>query len=441
MRDMVLGALVLGCLSARPTLVVAGSSSPEGLRSKVERHVAVAFKMLKRDRKLDAAREIEVALTLDPTRQDLSELLQSLREGRALTFSAAVSAPSLVAPQEPVQARALRLLERAELAYRDDEPEAAAQAWRQALVLSPGLAPAIAGLERLKREAWQADSDQPFDSSVGDIYKDALKDKRKGRFIEARTRLREALALNPVHVKSLALLADLEKNASEQERGRHVDQNLRAALEAEKAGDLVKAHRLLEAVLEQRPHDPSVADLRQRLNVAAAPQVEALLLRAKRAEAAGRLAEAQDSLEQAFALAPERPELRTQARSVGQKVAQDLGQTQSRQEAIRLYNEGVEAFQDGQVDLAVTRFQASVSMAPHDDESRRALNAALKRQRERDEARKRESQALSKEAARLEAQGGLGEALTRYEKAAARDTSNSDAALAVIRLRAKIKGE
>lgn len=384
-------------LVPQPARLMAGSA----LDAKVERHAQAALKLLKRDRKLDAARELEVAVTLAPQRVDLAELLQSLREGRALSPTA-VTPGGIGLLSGPLMQRVQGYMAQAERAYHEDDGAVAEHAWRQALSLDGSQAKAREGLALLQAEAWKADGDQPFDRSVGDLYQAALKDKRKGRWAQAQVRLREALALNPDHDQALALLKAVDEGAAQA---------------------------------------PEAQQERERQASEAQAKLAVLLRDAQSSESRGRWDEALAALQGAAALAPEDGALAARIAALSKRASKEKGLAQSRQEALRLYNEGVEAFQAGQLELAVSRFTASAELAPGDAEAKRALNAARRRLSDKERSQRQESQALVREARRLEERGSLAEALARYEKALARDQANEQAVEALGRLRAQIKGE
>ncbi|HTB33865.1 MAG TPA: hypothetical protein VK842_03315, partial [bacterium] len=177
-------ALAAGlALAAAPVLLAASAS---GL---AQAHADQAARLAKAGRTQDACAELEAALQADPGRADLQQCLAQLR--------GAIPQPGTPsAAAEPVTGSAglnvAGCLAQARDAYRQSDLGGAELAWRQALVLKPGLAEAQEGLARLQREAYHHDADQPFDQSVGDLYDAALREMRKGRLVEARQKLDNA---------------------------------------------------------------------------------------------------------------------------------------------------------------------------------------------------------------------------------------------------------
>ena len=138
-----------------------------------ERHYEAGLQMLAQSRYKDASAELDVALELAPERAEIQNALSAARQRRQPEATVASAPASVPAPvQDPASAK-------------------------MAKECAPIFAEAKAGLAKLAFESYKKDSDQPFDSSVEELYAAALREARKEHFVEAQKKLEEALSLNP----------------------------------------------------------------------------------------------------------------------------------------------------------------------------------------------------------------------------------------------------
>lgn len=401
-----------------------------------EEHVRTAQKLMRRGRMKDAKVELLVAQKLAPQRQDVAQWLAQL-EGSTPT-AATVDETSPVA--EAGTAHKLETsLAQARTAYRESDLKAATEAWRRALLLAPADKEATEGLARVEREAYHRDSDQPFDQSVADLYDAGMREARKGRLVEAKAKLDQALALNPMQAQVKDALAALAPAAQEQQAGRDAEQWVLDGQAALKAEDWAKAGKAFQEALKQAPNLSAAQSGLAVVKARGAAQ-------AKRAMDAGRAAldearwdDAERQFSLALALNPEQEGAVEGKQAALNRAAKAKNRAQQSQEADKLYNAGVEAWSAGDLGLAASRFRDVLKISPEDAEAQKALVAVRRKLDERAEKDRLDAVHLVEEARNLESRGAPEEALRRYERALAKDPSQSEAAKAKERLLAELK--
>ena len=406
-----------------------------GWASSAEEHVRIAQKLMRRGRMKDAKVELLVAQKLAPQREDVKQWLAQL-EGS--TPTAEVSAESGTA-EAGTASQLEAALAQARAAYRESDLKGAAEAWHRAMLLAPQDKEAAEGLARLEHEAYHRDADQPFDQSVADLYDAGLREARKGRLVEAKAKLDQALALNPTQPQVKDALANLTPGALEQQAGRDAEQWVLDGQSALKGEDWAKAGHAFQEALKQAP---SLNAAKAGLAIVKARGSE----QAKRAMAAGQQALDQgrwDDAERQFSLAlaldPDQEGAVEGKQAALNKAAKAKSRAQQSQEADKLYNAGVEAWSAGDLGLAASRFRDVLKLAPDDAEAQKALMAVRRKLDERAEKDRLDAVHLVEEARNLENRGAPEEALKRYERALVKDPSQGEAAKGKERLLAALK--
>lgn len=406
------------------------AASPQG--DLLERHLNAGRELMSEGRSKDALDEFKAAQAIDPNRADVKEALSRARSG-APQSRARVKAKAGPTPTSgELRAKVEFALSQARLAYRDSDLKAAQNAWNKALQLDKSNAEAKAGLERLAAEAYRADADAPFDSSVKDLYEGALREARKDKLVEAKKKLEEARALNPSQPQVASLLDTIESGAYAQAVARQADEAQRQGERALKASDWPSARSAFEVALSLRPADPAAQDGLKRLKEASQGALHELLAKASKAADDGAAIAA---YEQALAIDPGSQAAQEGLNQAMARRASREGQLSAKSRADALYNQGVEAWQAGQLALASQRFKQSLELAPEDAEAKKALEALrvkLSAQVDKDRA---EALSLMDEGKRLEAKGKLKDALAAYERAASKDKFLASAAEAAERLK------
>lgn len=405
---------------------------------RADAHVRTAQQLLRRGRERDARLELETALALDPQRADVRELLQGLGAPQ----SASPATQSQAAPQADsgLAARLEGPLARAASAYKDSDLKAAAAAWNEVLLLDPAQAEAREGLQRLEREAYAFDADQPFDKAVADLYHEGLREARKGRLVEARRKLDEAKALNPAQPQVLAALARVAEGAQTQQSGRDAESLVLEGQRRLAEGEDAKAAAAFSAALAASPGlraaESGLAQVRERnaAKVGAAAEQGSAALQAQDWAGAAQRFEYALSLDPSHSAAKQGLE---QARAQQQSRRSAASQ---RREADRLYNAGVDAWQAGDLALAATRFREALGVSPQDAEASKALFAVRKKLEERADKDRADAGRLLEEGRTLEERGALDEALRRYQRALAKDPGLSEALQASQSLEKRLKG-
>ena len=423
-------ALALGLWMAPSSL----TASAAGM---AQTRADLAERLAKAGRTLDACAELEAALQADPSRADLAQRLVDLR-GRARPATATAAAATPLSGSAAVNVA--DCLAQAREAYRQSDLAGAELAWRQALALKPGLAEAEEGLARLQREAYHHDPDQPFDQSVGDLYDAALREMRKGRQVEARQKLENARSLNPVQAQVLQAMGWIQGQASVQQQSRDAQSYLAEGQRRLADGSDAKAAAAFSAALQAQPDlaeaRRGLEEIRKRNN----DKVQAALAQGRAAVAKKDWAAADRAYSLALSLAPEDADAKAGQSQAGGELENARQAAVRRKAADQAYNNGVEAWQAGDLGAAAVDFRDTLRVDPQDKEAAKALasvQAKLEASSDQDRARAR---SLLAEGRKLETQGALDEALKRYQRAAAADPGLTPAAQALDSLQKRMKG-
>ena len=409
-------------------LLLALASAAPAMADLAAEHAARAQRLAAAGRRLDALAELDAALALQPGQAQW----QAQRQALQLTATAAAATPQALSPAAS-GADLAAWLDQARRDYRASDLAGAEAAWRQALLLQPGQEEAQQGLDRLQREAFRHDPDQPFDKSVGDLYDAALREMRKGRLVEARQRLDDALALNPVQAQIQQALGWVEAGALAQQGGRDAQAWLADGRRLAAQGEDAKAAAALQGALSLDPGLAGAAELLEQVRQRNAGKVEALLKRGRAAAKAKDWAGAEQAYGLALALDGKSDEARA-----GQEASRRA--RDGRRDADSLYNQGVDAWQAGDLAQAAARFRQALRAQPGDAAAATALASVQQKLEQRsDQGRTRAAASLA-EAQRLEAAGALDEALRQYQRAADADPGLTEAGTGVQRLEKRIKG-
>jgi tetratricopeptide (TPR) repeat protein len=422
-----------------------GEVAPDLAAEKAQRHYETGLQMLSQARFIDAAEELGVAAILEPQREDIQGALKQARKGGQAPAQAA-EASALTGTATSFDSGMARknsepILTEARQAYRESDLNHASDAWTRALLVDKDSQEAKAGLSKLSDEAYKKDPDQPFDSSVAELYAEALREARKERFVEARKKLEQALTLNPAQEQVKALLSEIESGAFVQQGSRDAAEALAEGQRALNAGDWIHARLSLDKALRLKPEDRSSLAALESLNEKSAPWVKDWLAKASKASRQGDSAGAKIAFQRVLAVAPEDPDALEGLKKAEKRLKREKGQASVKQKADALYNEGVEAWQSGRLGFAATCFRDAVDLVPGDVEALKALDLVRSKLAAQSDKDKEQSAALLKQARILEDQGKLKEALEALERAAAKDLGNSQAAAEAGRLRKQLHGK
>jgi tetratricopeptide (TPR) repeat protein len=411
------------------SLMAAGAALQAG---PVERHLQAADKLMRRGRLQDARLELEVAQRLAPQREDVRQRLEGLSGGAA---APAAASPTVGGEEARVEAA----LAQARAAYRDSDLKGAVEGWRRALQLRPGEKEAEAGLARLEAEAYHRDADQPFDQSVADLYEAALRESRKGRLLEARRKLEDALALNPTQPQVKAALAGLETGAQQQQEHQDAEALVLAGRQALKDHDLAAAGRAFQQALVQAPTLVSAQQGLAEVRTLGGKEARAALKKGQQALDQGDWTEAEAQFNLAQALDPVLEDARSGLQAARAKSKKARNAAEQRREADRLYNAGVEAWSAGDLGAAAGHFREVLRVDPQDAEATAALQAVRRKLDERAEKDRLDAVRLLEEGRTLEGRGAPEQALERYGRALAKDPALAEAGQAVKRLQGELQ--
>ena len=391
-------------------------------------HAQRAQRLAAAGRSRDAVAEMDAALGLRPGQAEWLALRQAWAQ------PAHAAAWATLSPAADAVGRDLEAwLAQARRDYASSDLAGAEAAWRQVLALRPDQAEARQGLDRLRTEAFHHDPDQPFDKSVGDLYDAALREMRKGRLVEARQRLDDALALNPVQTQVQQALGWVEAGAQAQQGGRDAKAWLAEGRRLAGAGEDAKAAAALKSALDEEPGLAEAQALLGQVTLRNQAKVASLLKRA------GAAAKAQDwaGAEQAYGLALGL-DPRNEAALAGREAARRA--RDGRRSADSLYNQGVDAWQAGDLAGAASRVREALRVQPGDAESAKALEAVQSKLEQHSEQGRRLAAADLADATRLEGSGALDQALRLYQRAATADPGLAPAAEGARRLEKRMKG-
>ncbi len=402
-----------------------------------ERRYQKGLKLIEAGRQSDALRELEAALRLDPEREDLRQALARVQGVEAVP----PEAPSLDALTEgaPLNRVESSLVE-AKAAYVRDDSDAAADAWRRALNLDASNAAAQGGLARLEAERYQFEKDQPFDSAVAELYHTALREARRGRYVEAKVKLDEALSLNPGQANVKSLLAALEDQSRQQSEVRAAEAALRDAAKALERGENLRCRALIEEARSLKAGALDLSRLERALRQASSGEVESLVLKAQKQKKAGQPLLALLSARRALALAPDNETARKLEKSLAARSQADEDEVRIKAQADLAFNQGVKAWSAGDLAAAAAGFRRALEIKPGDAEAAKALEKVRLRLDRQISDSQSEAQGLLAKGRELEAQGRLEQARQAYAKAAERDPSLFQAKTEAQRLTSEMAG-
>jgi tetratricopeptide (TPR) repeat protein len=400
-----------------------------------ERHFQSGLKLLDKGRPQDAMQELDAAAALSPGRGDIRAAQDKARG------AAESPTPGPTPGQAALGADSLRQvqadLEEAREAYGDSDLDRTAQAWNRALALDKDNAEAKEGLGRLAEEAYKRDDDAPFDSSVADLYEAALREARKEHLVEARKKLDEAQSLNPSQAQVKALLDKIESGAYAQAGSRRADEFLREGGRALDAGEWAAARRAYGEALSLRPGDKAAQEGLASLKEKSKDAVADLLARASKAPDD---ASALVFYGQALAIDPDNAGAQKASDKAAERQRRREGQASVKERANALYNQGVDAWQSGQLALASQRFKEVLDLSPGDQEAQKALDTVRSKLGGQVDKDRSDALGLMKQGKALEDQGRLKEALEAYNNAVAKDSGLKDAADSAGRVEKELQG-
>lgn len=403
-------------------------------------HVALAQQLMRKGRDKDATLELRAALAIDPQREDARALLAGLDGSVALSATAGTAPAGVSAGEAGLTERVEGALERARNAYQDSDLKASAASYHEALQLQPESVEARQGLARLEDEAYQRDKDQPFDQAVAELYEQGLRQMRKGRLVEARKKLDEARALNPMQPQLLKALDRIAQGAAQQQSQQDAQSLVLEGQRWMADGEDAKAAASFSQALQASPGLQAAQAGLDRLRERNRNKVAVALAQGRKASAA----QDWDAADKAYGLALSLDPAQAEAKQgLAQAHAQRQGRlsaAEQRREADRLYNAGVEAWQAGDLASAAARFRETLAVAPGDPEATRSLEVLRKKLEQRADKDHQDAIDLLAEGRTLEQRGALDEALRRYERALGKDPALASAQSAKDSLEKRIKG-
>jgi len=341
-------------------------------------------------------------------------------------------------PAAPSHSRALAELADGQAAYRESRLDLAEISFRQALAVDPGSSEAKDWLARLQAERFQHDADQPFDSAVADIFEAALKLARQGRADDAVQKLGEALKLNPGQPQVLGQMERLKGQAADQRKARSASELCQRGAKALAAGDLAEAFASYQQALAAAPKDPVARQGLEAVRGKAQPLALARCQAGSEALVQGRPEAALIAFRQAADLDPELEQARQglqKARSLAEGQERSLAQGQDLK---ALLGKGRQALAAEDADQAERCFSKALALSPDSSEASRGLEKARQMLKGRKSQDRQAAAELSAQAGRLEEQGALEEALALAQKALARDPQCAEARELAERLKPQV---
>jgi tetratricopeptide (TPR) repeat protein len=267
-----------------------------------------------------------------------------------------------------------------------------------------------------------------------------MRELRKDRMVEARRKLAEAKALNPMQAQVLRALGLVAEGAAKQQSGRDAEALVLDGQRLSAEGEDAKAAAAFAAALQASPGLKAAEEGLSLVQARNAAKVQAACDKGSAALGRRDWSAAEDAYTLALSLDPRHAGAQSGQAKARAAQADERGLASQRREADRLYNSGVEAWQGGNLALAASRFRETLAVAPGDAEAAKALQAVRRKLDERAEKDRQDAAALLAEGRTLEQRGALDEALRRYERAAAKDPGLAEAAKAKSSLEKKVKG-
>jgi tetratricopeptide (TPR) repeat protein len=330
-------------------------------------------------------------------------------------------------------------LGQAEKHYQGSRLKEAELAYREVLLLDPANAAAQKGLDRLQAETYAADAQRAYDQLTASLYADGMRLYRQKEWDRAAVKLQEAAKLNPDQPQVKKFLG---ASLSEAARQRDLDRARSLVVQAqsaEAAQDWLRAFAAWQEAARMQPPAPGAAEGVRRTGREVESLVAALLAQARKNLDAENYAAAREGYEKVLALFPENADAWNGAKKT--RAALNLKKTSrgNQAEAQKLYNRGVEAYRRGDLSQTISAWESAHAADPQDAGIREALARAQKEQGEAREKNRRLAQARYEDGLAAYQRGELDEALAAWKETLELDPEHAKARANLKRVEQEMK--
>jgi tetratricopeptide (TPR) repeat protein len=430
LRLQLLALLGLGLLG-----ISAGCASTAMVSSPqqaADKHQTLGDQFYERKRFTEALREWRLALTLDPTRQDVAKRIAAVEGGQPWHAQ-----PAAVAGEESSRLRQELLA--AETYYQTSQLKEAEVAWRRILEWNSGQPEAVAGLERLAAETYETDARRSFDQMTRDLYEQGMRAYRKQAWEQSELKLAEAAKLNPDQPQVQRYLETTRLQLAQMKQAAAAETIQRQAMAAEAAGQWVSAYRHWQALAQTQSLTSEATQGLERCRPHVAEWAKGQNAEGRRLLDAGQATAAVARFQQVLELLPQEPQAlrgREEARRI---IAQAKTQSTTEDEGRRHFNAGVASYRQGDLTGAIREWEQAVSAAPADAEYQEWLARAKKELAGRDTQNRQRAEARYADGLAAYQRGELDEALAAWKEVLELDPSHEKARLNMQKIEKEMK--
>jgi tetratricopeptide (TPR) repeat protein len=291
----------------------------------------------------------------------------------------------------------------------------------------------------LQAEVYTPDAQRAYDQLTASLYTEGMRAYRLRDWDRAASKLQEAAKLNPEQpqVKKFMTAAQAEA-AGLRDRAR-TRALVAQAQKAESGRDWPQALAAWQEAGRMQPPAPEAAEGVRRAGREVEKLAAGLLAQARKNLDAGNHAAAREGYEKVLALFPDNTEAEHGAAQVRGVLAHQQASRGSRAEAQKLYNRGVEAYRRGDLNQAVSAWEGAHATDPQDAGIRDALARAQKEQGEVREKKRRLAQTRYEDGLAAYQRGELDEALAAWKETLELDPEHAKARANLKRVQQEMK--
>jgi len=410
----------------------------DGQARAAAKHAALGDDYLQRSRNSEALAEWRLALDLDPSRRDVAEKIMNLENPGAVPPTLSV-AGNTVPPAGDLGQRIGLTLGQAEKHYQAGKFKEAELAYQEVLLMDPTNAYAQKGLDRLREETYVPDAQRAYDQVTASLYEEGMCFYRKQTWDRAAEKLQAAAKLNPDQPQVKFFL---ERSLAEMARQCDLARAQALVMQAQKAE---AAEAWLEALTAWReagrmqpPAAGAVAGI-QRTGKKVEGVITNLLAQAKKDLENEKYAAALMGYEKVLAFFPENADAWNGHKKAHAGLENQKKSQGNQAEAQKFYNRGVEAYHQGELNQAIAAWENAAAADPQDAGIREALTRAKKEQGETRDKNRHLAQARYEDGLAAYQRGELDEALAAWKETLELDPEHAKARANIKRVQQEMK--
>ncbi|MEW6517071.1 MAG: tetratricopeptide repeat protein [candidate division FCPU426 bacterium] len=411
----------------------ATSSVVPSAQQAADRHQTLGDQFYERKRFTEALREWRLAYALDPTRREIAERIETVGSGRAWQLQDAV-------PSGENNPRLRQELAAAEEHYQESRVKDAEVAWRRVLEWNNGQPEAVAGLERLAAEAYEADSRRSFDQMTRELYEEGMRAFRRQEWERAELKLAEAEKLNADQPQVRRYLDKTRLQLAQKKQTAEAEALQRQALSAEAAGQWVAAYRHWQALAQgTQPSPPEAVQGLERCQPRVAEWAKAQNAAAERLLADEKYPAALTRFQQVLEMFPGDSRALRGQDEARRATAQARTQAASEGEGRRRFNAGVACYRRNDLAAAIREWELAVAASPEDAEYREWLSRAKKELIGRDTQNRQRAEARYADGLAAYQRGELDDALAAWKEVLELDPGHEKARMNIQKIEKEMK--